>query len=84
MLCMSVKTYGTKWPLRIINSKGAGMFEYFFFYSITNRKNRISDNEEEDNNEEDSEGEDSEGEDSQADLESVSDTEVDAPSMSYS
>jgi hypothetical protein len=60
------------------------MFEYFFFYSITNRKNRISDNEEEDNNEEDSEGEDSEGEDSQADLESVSDTEVDAPSMSYS
>ena len=55
------------------------MFEYFFFYSITNRKIRISDNEEEDNNEEDSEGEDS-----QADLESVSDTEVYAPSMSYS
>ena len=68
MLCMFVKIYRTKWLLRIINSKGASMFEYFFFYSIANRKNRISDNEE----------------DNETDLESVSDIEVDVSGMSYS
>ena len=78
MLFMSVKTYRTKWSLQIINSNKAGMFEYFFFYSIANRKNRISDNEEGDNEE------DSEEEDSKADSESFSDIEVHIPGTSYS
>ena len=41
------------------------MFEYFFLYNITNRRNRTSDIEETNSDE------DSEGEDSEADSESV-------------
>ena len=46
------------------------MFEYFFLYNIANRRNRTSDIEETNSDK------DSEGEDSEADLESVSDMEV--------
>ena len=84
MLYMSVRTCNFKWPLRIIDSEKAGMFKYFFFYSITNEKNRTSDNKEEDSDEDNSEEGDIEAGNSEAESENASDMDVDISGMSYS